>query len=209
MSPELLARITSATPPRAALFAAPLAAAMRRWKIDTPVRQAAFLAQISHESGRLLRLEENLNYSAERLIAVWPSRFRTLEAAQPFARNPEALANNVYGNRMGNTLPGDGWRYRGRGLKQLTGKNNYAAYSLAADNEALTKPDILLQPHFAADSAGWFWHANSCNPLADRRDWQGLTRRINGGTVGLADRIAATERALRALIPVNDPVSSS
>jgi putative chitinase len=172
---------------------------MSKYGIDTPVRQAAFLAQLAHESSRFQRLEENMRYSAKRLTQVWPSRFRTLEAALPFANNPEALANNVYANRMGNVNPGDGWRYRGRGLKQLTGRNNYKAYQAASGVAVLTSPDLLLQPPHAADSGAWFWRTVNGNVFADRKDWGGLTRVINGGVIGLADRIALTHRALRAL----------
>jgi len=199
LSPDVLAAATGATPSRASLFTAPLAKAMARWGVGTPLQQGAFLGQIAHESTRLSRLEENLNYTAERICAVWPSRFKTVADAAPLARNPEALANAVYGGRMGNKLPGDGYRYRGRGLKQLTGKNNYAAYLLAGDVDVLSNPDLLLQPAHAADSAAWFWHSNGCNALADRRDWAGLTRRINGGLIGQVERLAAINKALRAL----------
>ncbi len=199
MEPRTLSACTGCTMLRASLFAHHIAAAMERWGIDTPLRQAAFLAQVSHESMRLTRLEENLNYSAQRLTAVWPSRFPTLDSAAPFAGNPQALANKVYGGRLGNTAPGDGWKYRGRGLIQLTGKANVAAYSAAAGIDVVSNPDLLLEPEFAADSAGWFWHANRCNVHADKRDWAGLTRRINGGTVGLPERMTLTMRALRVL----------
>lgn len=116
---------------RASTWLDPINAALDRWGIDTPARVAHFLAQVGVESGGLARVEENLSYSAERLMTVWPSRFKTLAAAQAYARNPEALANKVYGGRMGSTQPGDGWRYRGRGLKQLTGRNNYKEYAEA------------------------------------------------------------------------------
>lgn len=172
---------------------------MTRWGIESVIQQAAFLAQISHESGRLARWEENLNYSAQRLMQIWPRRFPSLTIAQQYAGKPEALANFVYGGRMGNTQPGDGWRYRGRGLKQLTGKDNYTAYMLAADVNALSNPDLLLEPKFAADSAGWFWAANGLNALADARAWPTMTRRINGGLIGLADRVQAIQRAIKAL----------
>ncbi len=117
---------------RASTWLDPINNTMKRWSIDTPQRAAYFLAQVSVESAALSRLEEDLSYSAERLCVVWPSRFKTLSAAQPYARNPEALANRVYSGRMGNTAADDGWRYRGRGLKQLTGKSNYAEYAEAA-----------------------------------------------------------------------------
>lgn len=199
MHPATLANAIGCTLLTASRFAGPLTDAMQRWGIDSPVRQAAFLGQIAVESMRLSVLEENLSYSAERLCAVWPRRFPTLESAAPFARNPRALANKVYGGRMGNTGPDDGWRYRGRGLKQLTGRDNYEAYSRAAGINAASNPDLLLDPRYAADSAGWFWHANGCGALADARDWRGLTRRINGGETALGERIAAINRALSVL----------
>lgn len=199
MTPDILSACTGCTLLTAGRFSAPLTAAMARWGIDTPLRQAAFLAQVSHESGRLTTLSENLNYSAQRLCAVWPSRFPSPASAQPFANNPQALANKVYGGRMGNTAPDDGWRYRGRGLKQLTGKSNYTAYQQASGKPVLAQPDLLLEPDAASDSAAWFWHANGCNALADRQDWKALTARINGGTLGLAERVALTQRAMKTL----------
>lgn len=199
MSPELLVACTGCNLLRASTYAPHLARAMARWGIDTPVRQAGFIAQVAHESGNFSRLEEGLNYSAQRLTQVWPRRFPTLEAAKPFAANPEALANNVYSGRMGNTQPGDGFRFRGRGLKQLTGRDNYTRYARASGFDVVANPDMLLTPEVAADSAGWFWSANGCNDLADRRDWKGLTQKINGGTLGLAERLTLTQRALKAL----------
>jgi putative chitinase len=167
--------------------------------IDTPSRQAAFLGQVAVESANLTRLEENLNYSASRLCAVWPSRFPTLASAQPFANNPAGLANKVYGGRMGNTLPTSGYKYRGRGLKQLTGYDNYNAFFRASGIDVVRNPDLLLNPAEAAASAAWFWQANNCNVFADRSDIEGLTRRINGGLNGLQARISQTSVALRAL----------
>lgn len=199
MTPETLSAAVGCTLLTASRFAQPLTQAMSRWGIDTPLRQGAFLGQIAHESSKLQVLEEKLNYSAERLMQVWPRRFPTLDSAKPYANSPFKLAELVYQNRMENDVPGEAFLYRGRGLKQLTGEANYLAYSMEADNNALLDPDILLQPHYAADSAGWFWHRNKCNAFADKRDWTGLTKRINGGTVGLAERITATQRALKVL----------
>lgn len=199
MDATTLAACTGATLLRAAQWLPAITSAMQRWGIDTPVRQAAFLAQIGVESGGLSRLEEGLSYSAERLCAVWPARFPSVEISKPYARNPEALANKVYGGRMGNAAPGDGFKYRGRGLKQLTGRANYAAYAAASGVDAVARPELLLTPETAADSAGWFWHANGCGALADKRDWKGLSRRINGGDNGLAERLALTAKALKAL----------
>lgn len=203
MSPETLKAATGCTSANAERFAEPLAAAMQRWGIESLNQKAGFLGQISVESARLSVLTENLNYSAERLCAVWPKRFPSLEAARPFGRNPEALANKVYSGRMGNLEPGDGWLFRGRGLKQLTGRYNYNAYSEASGVDAVSNPEILLDPFYAADSAGWFWYANECDKWAECSDWTGLTKVVNGGTNGLAERIAATKQALSVLTLFN------
>lgn len=199
LTAQQLAQATGATLMRASFWLPHLTAAMAKYGIDTPTRVAHFLAQVSVESGRLARTEEELSYSAERLKAVWPSRFKTLQEARQYERNPQALAERVYGGRMGNASLGDGWKYRGRGLKQLTGKANYVAYMLAADVDCLSNPDLLLQPQYAADSAAWFWSSNGCSALADRCDVAGLTRRINGGTNGLEERQAMTAVAMKVL----------
>lgn len=163
---------------------------MAKYDINTPRRQAMFLAQLAHESGGFRYTSENLNYSAEGLEKVFKKYFPTRELAEEYARKPEKIANRVYANRMGNgdEASGDGWRHRGRGLLQLTGLNNYASYSMQADNEALIKPDIVSAPEYAADSAGWFWMVNRLNAMADTGDVRAVTRRINGGFNGLADR---------------------
>lgn len=172
-------------------FASPITSAIGRWGV---VRVPEFLGQIAVESGRLSRLVENLYYiTPERLMQVWPSRFRTIAEATPYLKNPEKLANLVYSGRMGNVQPGDGWRFIGRGLKQLTGRANYQAYQLASEVPVLVDPNKLLDPVFAADSAGWFWSANKCDEIA--HDPEALTRRINGGLHGLRERIQLTALA--------------
>ena len=165
---------------------------MVRNDINTPVRQAMFLSQLAHESGSFRAVEENLNYSVEALRRVFRKYFPDDEIAAQYARQPEKIANRVYANRMGNgdEASGDGWKYRGRGLIQLTGKDNYTAFSLQANNEAIIKPDLVAQPELAAESAGWFWMINGLNKLADTGDVRAVTRRINGGFNGLADREA-------------------
>lgn len=171
--------------------------AMARFAIDTPQRIAAFLAQLAHESGEFERLVESLNYSAERLTKVWPRRFPTLALAQPFARNEQKLGNRVYANRLGNgdEASGDGFRYRGRGLIQLTGRANYRATGKAIDIDLENKPDLLLEPATSALAAAQFWNSRGLNALADSNvgddddeDFQAITVRINGGTHGLAER---------------------
>ena len=161
-----------------------------RFAIDSPFRIAGFLGNTAHESGGFKFVRENLNYSAASLMRVWPSRFPTVEIAQRYAMNPEKIANRAYADRMGNRdeASGDGARFIGRGLIQLTGKNNYVAYSMACDNEALQKPEIVEQPKYAAESAGWFWDVNRLNTLADAQDVGGMCKRINGAYNGLDDR---------------------
>jgi putative chitinase len=158
--------------------------------IDTPFRIAGFLSNVAHESAGFKFVKENLNYSAASLMRVWPSRFPNLEVAQRYAMQPEKIANRAYADRMGNgdEASGDGAKFLGRGLIQLTGKNNYVAYSMACDNEALQHPEIVEQPKYAAESAGWFWNVNRLNTLADAQDVGGMCRRINGGYNGLDDR---------------------
>lgn len=189
----------------AAAFVGPLNQAMARRDISTPARIAAFLAQVAHESAELTRLEEYLNYRAETLQKVWPSRFPTLLDAERYARNPERIANFVYGGQLGNgpADSGDGWRYRGRGLLQVTGRANYRACSIAIAGDAdtlLLNPELLATPEYAAESAGWFWNLRGLNAYADRGDFEGITRRINGGLNGLVDRVGYWHRATSMLI---------
>lgn len=162
----------------------------QEFAIDSPFRIAGFLSNTAHESGGFKFVRENLNYSAASLMRVWPSQFPTVEIAQRYAMQPEKIANRAYANRMGNRdeASGDGSKFLGRGLIQLTGKNNYVAYSLACNNEALQKPEIVELPKYAAESAGWFWDVNRLNTLADAQDVSGMCRRVNGGYNGLDDR---------------------
>lgn len=185
----------------AGIWLEPLMAGMQRWGIDTPARQALFLAQIGHESGGLTRLTEVLNYSAERLMQVWPRRFRSLQFAVFYAHNPEKLANYVYASRLGNGIEatGDGYRYRGRGLIQITGRANYAAAEKATGLLLLSNPDLAATPHGAIATAGWFWQQNGLNRFADAEDCDGCSRRVNGGTAGLAERRGLWLRARSVL----------
>jgi putative chitinase len=169
---------------------------------ETPLRVAHFLAQIMHESGGLTVQFENLNYRAERLAQVWPSRFRPTGPLDPneFAQNPSKLANEVYGRRMGNSEPDDGFKYRGRGLLQLTGKSSYLeATSILRkqDPEApdfVLMPDEVISPRWCLAIAASEWAERGCNAMADADDIQKITRRINGGLIGLNDRIKWAER---------------
>ena len=177
----------------------PLTTAFQRFDISTPERQAAFIGQCAHESGNFKTLQENLNYSAKGLNATWPSRFASEEAAQPFHRNPEKIANKVYSGRMGNTDEGDGWKYRGRGLIQLTGKDNYRLASDALGVDFVANPDLVLSKEYAALTAAWYWNKRGLNKEADAKDFTGMTKKINGGTIGLADRVAHINTALNVL----------
>ncbi len=181
-------------------FAGPLAGCCAEWGIDTGLRQAAFLAQLAHESGQLRALVENLNYSAEALLRVFPRHFDAGQAAT-YARQPQRIAARAYANRMGNgdETSGDGWRYRGRGLIQITGHDNYAACGTAIGLDLIAQPELLEQPGPAARSAAWFWHNHDLNRLADARDIEAITRRINGGLTGLEDRKAHYAHACAAL----------
>ncbi|MEY4750977.1 MAG: hypothetical protein RIQ60_3191 [Pseudomonadota bacterium] len=192
-----------------------LQATCDEFDINTDKRIAAFLAQTAHESGGYTALEENLNYRASTMATCWPKRFavfgpdgkpekddRGVNLPNKFAlmlqRQPEPIANVVYSARMGNgpVESGEGWKYRGRGLKQLTGKDNYTRCGAALELDLVETPELLLEPLVAARSAGWFWSANGCASLIDNDDFVGLTRRINGGTIGLEDR----ERRYQAVL---------
>lgn len=172
-----------------------LDAACRRFDIATPRRLRHFMGQVHHESMGLTRLEEVLSYSADRLCEVWPARFPNAASAAPFARNPRALANKVYGGRMGNVGPDDGWHYRGRGLLMTTGRQNYVEAGELIGLDLVAQPELLGQAKAAALAAAAFWKLNGCNALADRDELELVTRRINGGLNGLADRRVQTQRA--------------
>lgn len=190
-------------------WAPALNTAMQQFDITTTERISAFLAQLAHESGQMKRLVENLNYSAPRLMQVWPARFPTLGKAQLYERNPEKLANYVYAKRLGNgdEASGDGWRYRGRGLIQLTGRGNYQAAAQGIGLPLEDQPELLEQPGPAALSAAWFWKSHGLNELADdqnadndTQDFKTITRRINGGTVGLNERLAYWDKAKTVMV---------
>jgi putative chitinase len=169
--------------------------------ILTPNQQAAFIGQCGHECGHFRILEENLNYRAATLMKLWPKRFPTLEIANQYAGNPKKIANMVYANRMGNRdeASGDGYRFRGRGCIQLTGHANYFHAGKALGVDFVMEPDLVATPKYAAMTAGWFWSTHGCNEAAEAQDWVKLTKKINGGTIGLEDRIKHTKEALAAL----------
>ncbi len=182
----------------AGVFVPFLNTAMNRYQIVGTKRIAAFVAQVGHETGQLKRQVENLNYSPDALRMTWPNRFDA-DLASAVARNPEQIANIAYGNRMGNSASGDGWKYRGRGLIQITGKNNYRACGEALGLDLIAHPELLEKPQHACMSAAWFWATSGLNTLADAGKFDTITQRINGGQNGAADRQALYARALKVL----------
>ena len=168
------------------------------YDINTPERVAAWLAQCAHESGNFKFLKENLNYKAASLRKVFPKYFADDAIAQQYEKKPEKIANRVYANRMGNgdEASGDGFRYLGRGLIQLTGKNNYTIFAASIDTPLEQIPEYLQTFEGAIQSACWFWEQNNLNQWADKKDILTLTKRINGGTIGLEDRKKHYEHAL-------------
>lgn len=172
-----------------------------KYEINSKERVAAFLAQTAHESLEFTILTENLNYSADSLCKVWPRRFPSLTEAQPFHRNPQKIANRVYSSRLGNSdeASGDGWKYRGRGLIQLTGKDNYSAFANSM-NIGLDEAVLYLDTKRGAlESACWFWKKNNLNVLADAQDIVALSKKINGGTIGLVHRQEMYKLAMEVL----------
>ncbi|HTO65560.1 MAG TPA: glycoside hydrolase family 19 protein [Bradyrhizobium sp.] len=185
----------------AALWLDHLNCAMTAQEINGPMRLAAFLAHVAVESGELRIVVENMNYSVERLMAVWPARFPTAEVAAPFAHDPEKLGNFAYANRLGNGPPnsGDGFRYRGRGLLQATGKDHYREAGAALGVNFLATPELLEKPELAAKEAAWWWRKRGLNAIADAAQFRKSTIVINGGLTGYSDRVAYWRRALAVL----------
>jgi putative chitinase len=177
-----------------------------RFQIDTPMRQASFIGQCGHECGQFRVLEENLNYKAATLLKLFPRTPRrswgfTPEEAAAYERQPKRIANRIYSNRMNNRdeASGDGYRFRGRGCIQLTGSANYHHAGRALGVDFIMEPDLVATPKYAAMTAGWFWNTQKINQYADVQDWIGMTKRINGGTIGLDDRIKHIMQALQIL----------
>jgi putative chitinase len=175
--------------------------ALPDYDINTPQRVAAFMAQCAHESGGFRALKENLNYKAASLRRVFPKYFPTDDLAAAYAGKQEMIANRVYGGRMGNgdEHSGDGYKYCGRGLIQLTGKNNYQNFADSIETPVEDLPEYLATFEGAVQSACWFWESNNLNQFADNGDILTMTKRINGGTIGLEDRIKHYEHALHVL----------
>jgi len=177
----------------------PLEETFAKYGINTTQRQACFIGQCAHESGNFKILQENLNYSAEGLMKTWPSRFPTLEIANQYARQPAKIAGKVYNGRLGNTSEEEAAKYLGRGLIQLTGKENYANCGSGIGVDLLSNPDLLSTAEYACLSAGWFWNKKGLNDLADTGDYETMTKRINGGLIGLDDRKAKIAKAKEIL----------
>ena len=209
--PEALAAIARCSPALSTPWARPLADAMLAHGIDTAPRAAAFLAQVLHESAGLTRLQEDLRHPPERLVQLWPRHFHLPQAPAPgredamrYAGRPEALANRVYAGRLGNgpAESGDGWRYRGRGLLQLTGRGNYTRAARALGVDLVEDPELLLLPEFAARSAAWYWSTIDGNALADAgtgEDFEQITIGIEGGLGDVGERMALWARARAVL----------
>jgi putative chitinase len=180
----------------------PLNETFDKYQINTPQRQACFLGQTLHESGNFKFTRENLNYSAKALMATWPSRFPNMDVATQYERQPEKIASKVYVGRMGNTTPEEAAAYIGRGLIQCTGKENYTHCGEALGIDLIGSPHLLEEPRYAVLSAGWFWNKKGLNALADegtKDSFEVMTKRINGGLLGLDDRKAKMNEALKAL----------
>lgn len=189
-------------------YAVALDKAMKECGIDTAERARAFLAQVGHESAQLNRVEENLKYSAQALRKVFPKYFPTQQEAVMYAYHPEQIANRVYADRIGNgnEKSGDGWKFRGRGLIQITGRDNYVAMSALMGKDLTVWPDALLMPLDACLSAALWWKANGLNALADklatdeRKTFEAITKRVNGGLNGIDDRWEIYQRAKAAIV---------
>lgn len=210
LTEQQLLQILPNAGPRAGVFVPALNRAMARFGITSSVRMAAFLAQVGHESAQLTALVENLNYGAQGLANTWPSRYAEnpkaavkvpSALANQIARNPTLIANTTYAGRNGNgpVQSGDGWRYRGRGLIQITGRANYRAAGVGIGQPLEDQPELLEQADFAAMSAAWWWSANGLNELADAGRFDDITRRINGGLNGQAERLALWAKAKEVL----------
>jgi len=172
-----------------------------RFNLTTNNQKAMFIGQCSHECGNFRTLEENLNYRAETLMKLWPKRFPSLEFAKQYEKNPKKIANSVYASRMGNRdeASGDGYRFRGRGALQCTGHSTYFHAGKALGVDFVMQPDLVATPKYAALTAGWFWDTHKLNPPADALDYTKVTKIINGGTIGLDDRIKHVQHALAVL----------
>jgi len=201
MTPQQLVDALGCSPLNAMKWASSLTEAMAKYEINTQARKAAFLAQVAHESALFYTVVENLNYSAQALLATFPRHFNEMDA-EHYAHNQVMIANKVYASRMGNgdEASGDGWKYRGRGLIQITGRNNYKACGDALNIDLIAAQDQLTGTVMASMSAAWFWKSQGLNQMADIDNFDGITGRINGGQNGREHRRALWEKAKAVLI---------
>lgn len=197
MSDDLAAQILKLAPKCTPVWASALSEAMMKAYINNPRRVTMFLAQFAHESAGFTRFEENLNYSAQGLLATWPKRFPNMSIALLYNRDPVRIGNRAYANRMGNgdEESGDGYRFRGRSPCMLTGRFNYREAEVGVDWPLEAKPDDAVNPYPGAAIAAWYWRSRGLNELADRADFVGVTKKINGGLIGMADRERWLEKA--------------
>ena len=177
-----------------------------RFGILTPLQQASWIGQCGHECGNFRIMEENLNYRAATLLKLFPLTPKrkwgfTPEEAAAYEKQPKKIANRIYGNRMGNRdeASGDGFRFRGSGFLQLTGHSNFYHAGKALGEDFVMQPELVRTPKYASQTAGWFWQTHKLNQIADGRDFVTMTKRINGGTIGLDDRIKHINQALAVL----------
>ena len=200
MDSQTLAEIAKIDLSHAEALIEPLNMAIQKADLSTPARIAAFVAQCGHESDSFRFMEENLNYKAESLCRTWPSHFN-VDNASEYAHQPKKIADRAYANRMGNgdEESGDGWNYRGRGWLQTTGKKGYEELSDATQIDFVSNPDAVATPEGSAVSAAVFWEKHNLNGHVDNNDFVGLTKAINGGTIGLEDRMARFEHAMQIL----------
>ena len=195
LSPEKLSHLGIG-----AEWSEPLTTAFTTFGMNDVNKQAAFIGQCSHECNHFKILEENLNYRPETLQKLFGHKFKPEEIAI-YAHHPEKIANRIYANRMGNRdeSSGDGWKFHGRGCIQLTGHDNYWHFGQAVGQDFVKNPQLVATPMYAALSAGWFWKTHGCNELAEAQNWEGLTKRINGGLFGLEERVRLIHQAVAEL----------
>lgn len=202
MPDDLTAQILTLAPKCTPVWASAISEAMMKAFINTPRRVTMFLAQCAHESGGFTRFVENLNYSAQGLINTWPNRFQNMSIALLYHRDPVRIGNRAYANRLGNGSEetGDGYKYRGRGVIQITGRHNYRDAGIGVDWPLEEMPDDAANPYPGAAVAAWFWRSRGLNELADHADFVGITKKINGGLNGMADREEWLEKAQAILV---------
>lgn len=182
-------------------WADPLNEAFDRYKISTLEEQACFMGQFSYECNNFKSLEENLNYKPETLMKLWSKRFPTMQDAQVYAHQPEKIANHIYQLRMGNRdeASGDGWRFRGSAICQLTGHDNFYHAGKDLGIDLVMNPDLARTPKWAAPIGGWFWSTHGCNQLAQNNEFDKLTERINGGLFGAEERVEKIKQFLKVM----------